>query len=272
VDWLPLLGFYFGFFPLNFVDPTGHCAEFGDDECWGVYDQIVNFCIGCATPDLWKWGKPFLEEYLESLKRGWHPYYSCTGRADCYTLINTWLAMLMEAGLLGQELVEFFLSGDITVLFVDDVDWEMKTDYFTKTIKINDAYVDKMYRDHDANGNIRLFLSFAHEIVHHQQGFWVGNSIQGEYLAYSAQIELARNWDAGHGRNTAEGLFFKYAPSTFEDWDLLAVDLNPNSYADMKFFYGYFFEPGGYYEGTPILPWPLQLMHNAGNCLGCFVP
>ncbi len=35
--------------PLKFIDPTGHCAEYGDDACWSTYDQIVNICPECIN-------------------------------------------------------------------------------------------------------------------------------------------------------------------------------------------------------------------------------
>jgi RHS repeat-associated protein len=37
--------------PLKYTDPSGHCAEFGDDACWSEYERIkfVDKCEDCET-------------------------------------------------------------------------------------------------------------------------------------------------------------------------------------------------------------------------------
>jgi hypothetical protein len=35
--------------PLRYRDPSGHCAEFGDDTCWSEYDKIKHSCPECET-------------------------------------------------------------------------------------------------------------------------------------------------------------------------------------------------------------------------------
>jgi RHS repeat-associated protein len=35
--------------PTNYTDPSGHCAEFGDDACWGLYERITIECPECTT-------------------------------------------------------------------------------------------------------------------------------------------------------------------------------------------------------------------------------
>jgi RHS repeat-associated protein len=35
--------------PLRYTDPSGHCAEFGDDACWSEYDKIKHSCPECET-------------------------------------------------------------------------------------------------------------------------------------------------------------------------------------------------------------------------------
>jgi RHS repeat-associated protein len=37
--------------PLKYTDPSGHCEEFGDDECWSEYEKIkfIDKCDECET-------------------------------------------------------------------------------------------------------------------------------------------------------------------------------------------------------------------------------
>ncbi|MBI1881929.1 MAG: hypothetical protein HYR94_27455 [Chloroflexi bacterium] len=35
--------------PVNRTDPSGMCAEFGDDACWNMYERIIRLCPECAT-------------------------------------------------------------------------------------------------------------------------------------------------------------------------------------------------------------------------------
>jgi hypothetical protein len=54
VDWLPLLGFYIGFFPVVYTDPSGRCWFLAGVDaliCGGVIIIGVAIAIYAATPD-----------------------------------------------------------------------------------------------------------------------------------------------------------------------------------------------------------------------------
>jgi hypothetical protein len=34
--------------PLRYTDPSGHCAEFGDESCWSKYEQLKRVCPECT--------------------------------------------------------------------------------------------------------------------------------------------------------------------------------------------------------------------------------
>jgi RHS repeat-associated protein len=62
--------------PVNYTDPTGLCAEFGDDWCWNIYDLITHRCPQCRDSVDWL-GRPLhelsfhrLSEILTQLKAG----------------------------------------------------------------------------------------------------------------------------------------------------------------------------------------------------------
>ncbi|MCA9995165.1 MAG: RHS repeat-associated core domain-containing protein [Anaerolineales bacterium] len=54
--------------PLNYSDPTGHCAETGDDGCWGWYDRVMKLCPRCREYGWEKYGSNFLEEQYYAYK------------------------------------------------------------------------------------------------------------------------------------------------------------------------------------------------------------
>jgi len=67
---------------VNFTDSAGLCAEFGDDACWGIYEQINQLCPECSqmtrptiTGDrlLYEENAHYLRMVLERVKSGWRP-------------------------------------------------------------------------------------------------------------------------------------------------------------------------------------------------------
>jgi len=65
--------------PINLTDPSGHCAEFGDDTCWTMYDRIIQLCPEChqnaTTPGttLDQYGYNYQEEIFNRINNGWRP-------------------------------------------------------------------------------------------------------------------------------------------------------------------------------------------------------
>ena len=71
--------------PINRTDPTGHCAENGDEACWGVYEQIVSLCAECALMtratglgdlQLHQENIYYLQAVLDAVRAGWRPQFS----------------------------------------------------------------------------------------------------------------------------------------------------------------------------------------------------
>ena len=54
--------------PVNYSDPTGHCADTGDDGCWGWYDRVMGLCPECRGYGWEKYGSFFLEEQYYAYK------------------------------------------------------------------------------------------------------------------------------------------------------------------------------------------------------------
>ncbi|VAW41264.1 hypothetical protein MNBD_CHLOROFLEXI01-25, partial [hydrothermal vent metagenome] len=65
--------------PLKYTDPTGYCAETGDDTCWTMYDRIVQICpecrTGAATPGttLDQYGYDYQKYIFNRVSNGWRP-------------------------------------------------------------------------------------------------------------------------------------------------------------------------------------------------------
>jgi RHS repeat-associated protein len=71
--------------PINRIDPTGLCAENGDEACWGVYEQIVIRCPECALMvratelgdlQLHQENIYYLQVVLDAVQAGWRPDFS----------------------------------------------------------------------------------------------------------------------------------------------------------------------------------------------------
>jgi RHS repeat-associated protein len=71
--------------PINYTDPSGYCAENGDEACWGVYEQIVSLCPECelmtrATGlgdlQLHQENIYYLQALLAEVRAGWRPQFS----------------------------------------------------------------------------------------------------------------------------------------------------------------------------------------------------
>ncbi|MCP4424832.1 MAG: hypothetical protein GY803_10095 [Chloroflexi bacterium] len=165
-----------------------------------------------------------------------------------------WLGMLEESGALGQELAEYFRTEGIKINFVNK-DFAMRLE-LNGSISVGRGYIDRMVAQEGYDAHKLFFTQFGHEIQHHQQGYINAVSIQGEYLAYETQMELAKNWDNAHGTNTSRTLNAEVLP-TLGDWDTLATNLDATSYADMTQFYNHFLAP--HYKWTPIFPWPSEI-------------
>ena len=56
--------------PIRYSDPTGHCAETGDDACWSYYDRIIQLCPECAGLGWEQWGYNFQRDTYNWLKNG----------------------------------------------------------------------------------------------------------------------------------------------------------------------------------------------------------
>ncbi|MCP4423579.1 MAG: hypothetical protein GY803_03710 [Chloroflexi bacterium] len=59
--------------PVKFRDPSGHCAETGDDGCWGWYDRTMQMCPECRGLGWEQYGSNFQEEQYWQVKNGWRP-------------------------------------------------------------------------------------------------------------------------------------------------------------------------------------------------------
>jgi RHS repeat-associated protein len=67
---------------VNRTDPSGLCAQFGDDACWSVYEQIIRLCPECKdvqratfTGDryLHEENIYYLKDILGRMQNGWRP-------------------------------------------------------------------------------------------------------------------------------------------------------------------------------------------------------
>ena len=242
--------------PTVFSDPTGHCAESGDDGCWSIYDQIMGKCPQCNDLGWGELGIDNLRVKLDLVNTGWRPHdYTCTGRTDCYDIIDNWLNYLNNSGDVGVSLANDFLLSGTTVHFVDDQDLMMSAPN-SKTIKVGNQKMENIINLEGDNGNIILMTQFGHEIEHLRQGYWGSRSIQGEYLGYRTQIQIAEGWDNANGGTLAVDLLVgNGSPTTRIIWlgqfnrDWYANDLgnlNPNSRDDMKYFYHNYLKSAGY--------------------------
>jgi hypothetical protein len=110
--------------PLKFADPSGHCAEFGDDGCWSTYDQIVNACPECAQMQrpwlggyraLYQENGIYLQAILESVNGGWRPPPGASLSPSSLSY-ETWAAIAdaagyLELGLDAYNVAHTLLSG-----------------------------------------------------------------------------------------------------------------------------------------------------------------
>ena len=56
--------------PMGYVDPSGHCAETGDDACWSYYDRVIQLCPECAGLGWEQWGYNFQRDMYNWLNNG----------------------------------------------------------------------------------------------------------------------------------------------------------------------------------------------------------
>ncbi len=71
--------------PINYTDPSGKCEQNGDEECWGVYEQIITLCPECAnlrSPNT-SWEQPlyaarisYLRIILARVQADWRPFFA----------------------------------------------------------------------------------------------------------------------------------------------------------------------------------------------------
>jgi RHS repeat-associated protein len=71
--------------PINRKDPTGLCAENGDEACWGIYEQIVILCPECSLMvratglgdlQLHQENIRYLQIVFDRVSAGWRPHFS----------------------------------------------------------------------------------------------------------------------------------------------------------------------------------------------------
>jgi RHS repeat-associated protein len=83
--------------PINLTDAGGLCAEFGDDGCWSVYEQIVHLCPECkyfqrATFSgdryLHEENIYYLKNIFERVQNGWCPSSSPVSPIQDYGAIH----------------------------------------------------------------------------------------------------------------------------------------------------------------------------------------
>jgi RHS repeat-associated protein len=70
---------------VNVTDPTGQCAQVGDDGCWSIYERIIFLCPECTEMErnladgrrlkLHEENIHYLRNVLENIKNGWRPKY-----------------------------------------------------------------------------------------------------------------------------------------------------------------------------------------------------
>ena len=117
--------------PVNRIDPTGLCAEFGDDGCWSVYEQIVHLCPECKDmkrPWPGPGGYKYLHEeniyslqgVLANVRNGWRPTQpqSNLDGISFYTAISPGTPGIQINGIAGLEYLYNFHTGDLTLFGV----------------------------------------------------------------------------------------------------------------------------------------------------------
>lgn len=100
--------------PINRTDPTGLCAENGDESCWGVYEQIVSLCPECALMSratglgdlqLHQENIYYLQTILGSVQAGWRPHFSVDNDVNIkQEAINFGVPWQVVAGVLEAEI------------------------------------------------------------------------------------------------------------------------------------------------------------------------
>ena len=248
--------------PLRFNDPSGHCAETGDDGCWTWYDRVIQNCPECINLGLEQYGAGYLEDMYYLTKEGWSS--RCSGIPNCYDTVEIWLSHLNQSGDIGISLAAYFLNEGLIVRFIDNQDFQMRISLQSNSvIEIGVPWLNKVLREEGENGHVYLMTNFGHEVEHTRQGYWGSRSIQGEYLGYKTQIGVAEEWDKNNGGTLAvDMLIGKGSPVTSKiylgqfgsAWYANNLsNLDEQSRNDMKFFYQSYLKGLGY--GTlPYLP------------------
>jgi hypothetical protein len=95
------------------------CAQFGDDDCWAVYDQIIALCPECAlmiratfTGDrkLHQEDTQYLKTVLERVQSGWRPPYPQAPEGQDDRDLTPWLFDELQKG-----------RGNPDILFIKDL-------------------------------------------------------------------------------------------------------------------------------------------------------
>jgi len=106
--------------PLKFTDPSGHCAEYGDDACWSLYDRIVNVCPECRADavifmntTLDTYSHDYMKSVFTKVNDGWRPPIY-TGEKSSITSKD-----IAATGATGLSMTELGL--DTTIYWTDDL-------------------------------------------------------------------------------------------------------------------------------------------------------
>ncbi|MBE7471236.1 MAG: hypothetical protein DPW09_17110 [Anaerolineae bacterium] len=114
--------------PINRIDPTGLCENFGDSECWSIYRQITDMCSECANMvrdtntgprSLHEETTSYLQDVLERVHAGWRPSY---GWSPNDPLTPSQWRLSKEKARLFEVPVEL-VAGTVAVEIVHDTDW-----------------------------------------------------------------------------------------------------------------------------------------------------
>lgn len=117
--------------PINRTDPSGLCAEFGDHECWSVYERIIALCPECAYMErttitgsrkLHEERTQYLLGVLERVQAGWR---LSSGRSFDPLTPYQWRLSKEKARLF--EVPVELVAGTVAVEIVHDTDWH---DYY----------------------------------------------------------------------------------------------------------------------------------------------
>jgi len=104
--------------PLIFSDPSGHCAEAGDDSCWGYYDRSMQLCQECRDLGWAQFGYNFQEEMFNLVNSGWRPAEATYKGLDAIGIVGSISGGAGVSGQIAIELVYNLESDDITLFVI----------------------------------------------------------------------------------------------------------------------------------------------------------